>query len=175
MRQGSIEVGRRVSERASERLEDLYRAHAPRAKRLAYLLVGDEALAEEVTQDAFLKLFTRFYDLRDEAAFPAYLRRTIVNLSRNVHRRRKLERDQAQRMSADHAEQPDIEERDAVLRAVRTLPYRQRVVVVLRYFDDLSEQQSVDVMGVSVAAVKSLMRRANAALRQELREEKTHG
>ncbi len=78
-------------------------------------------------------------------------------------------------MHEQRAEQPDTEQRDAVLRAVGALPYRQRVAVVLRYYEDLSEQQSADVMRVSVAAVKSLMRRANAALRQELQEERSHG
>src|SRR5256714_7912858 len=74
------------------RLDDLYRRHAPDAARLAYLLTGDRALAEDLMQDAFVRMFGRFRDLRNPDAFGAYLRRTIVNLSRSHFRRAKVER-----------------------------------------------------------------------------------
>ncbi|HYT78322.1 MAG TPA: sigma factor [Actinomycetota bacterium] len=63
-------------------LAELYRVHAPNGRRLAYLLTFDQALAEDLVQEAFARLVGRLAHLRDQAAFDAYLRRTIVNLSR---------------------------------------------------------------------------------------------
>src|SRR6266567_6948644 len=74
------------------RLGDLYRGHADGAVRLAYLLTGDRALAEDLVQDAFVRLAGRLVHLRDQQAFEAYLRRTVVNLSNSYFRRRKVER-----------------------------------------------------------------------------------
>src|SRR5688500_9280891 len=73
------------------RRETLYARHAPDAARLAYLLTGDRALAEDIVQDAFVKMFGRFRDLRHPDAFGAYLRKTVVNLTRSYFRRRGLE------------------------------------------------------------------------------------
>src|SRR6266566_9470783 len=92
-RPGSVD-GTAVSERIDERvhadgsrLGTLYGRHAPGAVRLAYLLTGDPALAEDLVQDAFVKLAGRLAHLRDPEAFDAYLRRTVVNLA-NSHFRR---------------------------------------------------------------------------------------
>ena len=74
------------------RLGELYVRHASDAVRLAYLLTGDRALAEDLVQDAFVKLAGRLVHLRDPGAFEAYLQRTVVNLSRSHFRRRKVER-----------------------------------------------------------------------------------
>src|SRR5947208_15027507 len=74
------------------RLEELDRRHAPEAARLAYLLTGDRALAEDLVQDAFVRMFGRFRDLRNPDAFGAYLRRTVVNLANSHFRRLKVER-----------------------------------------------------------------------------------
>src|SRR6059058_2058925 len=74
------------------RLGELYRRHAPDAVRLAYLLTGDRALAEDLAQEAFVRMFGRFRDLRNPDAFGAYLRKTVVNLSRSHFRRAKVER-----------------------------------------------------------------------------------
>src|SRR2546423_15355559 len=79
-------------EQAEGRLGELYRRHAPEAVRLAYLLTGDRALAEDLMQEAFVRGFGRFRDLRNPDAFGAYLRPTIVNLSRSHFRRAKVER-----------------------------------------------------------------------------------
>src|ERR687887_2103997 len=74
------------------RLGDLYLRHADEAVRLAYLLTGDRHLAEDLVQDAFVRLAGRLVHLRDPGAFHAYLRRTIVNLSNSYFRRRRVER-----------------------------------------------------------------------------------
>src|SRR5213593_5312735 len=73
-------------------LGDLYVRHAPEALRLAYLLTGDRGLAEDLVQDAFVRLAGRMIHLRSPGAFDAYLRKTVVNLSNSHFRRKKLER-----------------------------------------------------------------------------------
>src|SRR5437762_7225921 len=77
---------------ARGRFAELYVANAPDALRLAYLLTGDRVLAEDLVQEAFVKLAGRFADLRNPSAFPAYLRKTVVNLARTHWRRRRVER-----------------------------------------------------------------------------------
>src|SRR5438309_10196048 len=79
------------------RLGELYVRHADDAVRLAYLLTGERALAEDVVQDAFVRLAGRLVHLRDPGAFDAYLRRTVVNLCNSQFRRRRVERAYLQR------------------------------------------------------------------------------
>src|SRR6266576_4362892 len=81
-----------VTDAPGGRLAELYVRHAAEATRLAYLLTGDRQLAEDLVQDAFVKLAGRLVHLRDPGAFHAYLRRTVVNLSNSHFRRRKVER-----------------------------------------------------------------------------------
>ena len=105
------------------RLGRLYVRHASDAVRLAYLLTGDRALAEDLVQDAFVKLAGRLVHLRDPAAFEAYLQRTVVNLSRSHFRRRKVERAYVEREGravAGGPAAPDrgLGERDELWRAM---------------------------------------------------------
>src|SRR5215470_13231559 len=83
-----------------DRLADLYVAYAPEGVRLAYLLTGDWAAAEDLVQEAFVRLVGRLRHLRDPAAFGAYLRRTIVNLATSQFRRRRVERAYLERTAA---------------------------------------------------------------------------
>src|ERR671935_2831930 len=76
----------------SSRIAELYRLNAPRAGRLAYLLTGDADLAEDLAQEAFVRLIGRFDGIRDETAIAAYLRQSIVNLARKHWRKRGSER-----------------------------------------------------------------------------------
>ena len=82
----------RQTEADTGRLGELYLRHADDAVRLAYLLTGDRALAEDLAQDAFVRLAGRLLHLRDSGAFHAYLQRTVVNLSHSYFRRKKVER-----------------------------------------------------------------------------------
>ncbi|HEY0129663.1 MAG TPA: sigma factor, partial [Rubrobacteraceae bacterium] len=75
------------------RLEELYRVQVAPLQRLAFLLTSDHHLAEDITQQAFVRFYRRFLTLRDPAAAPAYLRRTVVNLARSHHRRGRRERE----------------------------------------------------------------------------------
>jgi RNA polymerase sigma-70 factor (sigma-E family) len=159
---------------ARSRLEALYDAHARSALRLAYLLTGDRHLAEDLVQDAFVRVSGRFVDLRAPEAFGGYLRRTIINLSHGYFRRLKVERNYLQRersrATRDEEMLPDIEGRDELVAALARLPARQRTAVALRYFEDLSEQQAADAMDCSVSAMKSLVNRATTTLREHLAE-----
>jgi RNA polymerase sigma-70 factor (sigma-E family) len=154
-------------------LEDLYTRNAPDALRLAYLLTGDASLAEDLVQDAFVKLAGRLLHVRDPGGFHAYLRRTVVNLARSHYRRAVVERRfiERQREPAP-VDSPDISEREAMRRALMDLPVRQRTAVVLRYFEDLSEVEVAEVMRCRPAAVKSLISRATTRLRSTLKEDR---
>src|SRR5438874_6233710 len=116
------------------RLGELYLRHADDAVRLAYLLTGDRALAEDLVQDAFVKLAGRLLHLRDPGAFEAYLRRTVVNLANSHFRRRKVEQRYVERegvLPSVHADGPDVGTREAARAALLTLPVRQRTAIVL--------------------------------------------
>jgi RNA polymerase sigma-70 factor (sigma-E family) len=154
------------------RLEELYRTHGRDALRLAYLLTGDRALAEDLAQDAFVKVFGRFHDLRNRDAFWWYLRRTIVNLSKSHFRRRRVERAWLARQHVDetHAD-PDVDERERLRVALRSLRPEQRAAIVLRYFEDLSEADTAQALGVAVGTVKSMVSRGMERLRKELEDD----
>lgn len=149
------------------RLEEIYRHQVAPLQRLAFLLTGDHHHAEDITQQAFVKFYRRFYDLREAAAASAYLRRTVVNLARSHHRRRRREKQHLE--TYEHTTPvvaaPNVEERDSIVQTLAGLPYRQRAAIVLRYYEDFSEYQAADVLGCSPAAMKSLTARAMATLR----------
>jgi len=153
------------------RLAELYDTHAGEALRLAYLLTGERELAEDLVQDAFIKVAGRFQDLRDPGAFGVYLKRTVVNLSHSTYRRRKVERTYVERESGRFREElpgPDLGERDRVWRALLQVPERQRSALVLRFYEDMSEEQIAEVMGAPKGTVKSLLSRGMAQLRETM-------
>lgn len=140
--------------------------HSPRGYRIAFLLTGDEDLAADLVHDAFVRLFGRFQDLRDPGAFEAYLRRTLVNLANSHYRRRRVERAYAARFGGVPIQSADgYDVNDQVHQWLVQLPVRQRAAIVLRYFEDLSEQQSAEALDISVPALKGLVQRAMATLR----------
>ena len=152
-------------------LDELYARHADAAGSLAYLLTGDPYLAEDVVQDAFVRLAGRFRHLRNPDAFGAYLRRTVVNLCRAHWRRARVERAYLRReesLAQEWVPPPEAGLGGDVVRAMRCLPYRQRAAVVLRYFEDLSEAQAAEALRCSSRAVNALVSRALAALRTQL-------
>ncbi|HXF73656.1 MAG TPA: SigE family RNA polymerase sigma factor [Actinomycetota bacterium] len=157
--------------RAGGRIEDLYRAHVGDALRLAYLLTGDRHLAEDLVQEAFVRVLGRFADLRDAGAFWWYLRRAIVNRSRSHFRRKRVERAWLDRQRPDPpADGPDLGDRDRLRRALAALRPEQRAAVVLRYYEDLSEADTAEALGVPLGTVKSMVSRAMDRLRDELGE-----
>jgi RNA polymerase sigma-70 factor (sigma-E family) len=152
-----------------DRLAELYTRFAPRAIQLAYLMTGDRPLAEDLVQDAFIQFAGRLHSLRDLGAFEAYLRRTIVNLSKNHFRRRALERSDLERRASErqieHADR-DVAEFEAMRAALLQLPVRQRAAIVLRYYEDLPESQIAELLRCRPATVRSLVARGLDALRQ---------
>ncbi len=156
------------------RLEDLYVRNAPGALRLAYFLTGNRELAEDLMQEAFVRVAGRFRHLRMPDAFDAYLRRTIVNLFTSQLRRSKVERAYVERHGAEPAPTKDPSDpaaRDDLWRALQTLPERQRAAIVLRYYEDLSEHQSAEVMHCSAGALNQLVVRGMTALRAQIGDE----
>jgi RNA polymerase sigma-70 factor (sigma-E family) len=166
--------GTTVAEPKGE-LADLYVRHVPAANRLAFLLTGDRSHAEDLVHDAFVRCVGRFGHLRAHEAFDAYLRRTIVNLHTSRLRRVRVEREflskEGARQRNAMSGMPDVAAREDMWRRLQTLPARQRAVLVLRYYEDLSERETADALRCSVAAVKSLTARATAALREGIRGE----
>jgi RNA polymerase sigma-70 factor (sigma-E family) len=163
---------------AAERLVDeLYRAHALRLTRMALLLVGDRASAEDVVQEAFLGLFRGLGRLHDPGRAVGYLRMSVLNGCRSVLRARKRARLRGPVLadpavwSAESAALAG-EDRRWVLAAVGTLPRRQREVLVLRYFLGLNDSEIADDLGVSRGTVVSTASRALAALVRKAEEEK---
>jgi RNA polymerase sigma-70 factor (sigma-E family) len=159
---------------ADEALELLYAAHWRRLVRLGVLLVHDVGTAEEIVQECFVSVHDRWGRLNDPDKALAYLRRSVVNRSRSHLRhlavvRRHVEREHAPepQPGADHSAQDQVR-RATVLAALRTLPRRQREVLVLRYYLDLSEAEIADTLGISRGAVKSHASRGAGALRAQL-------
>jgi RNA polymerase sigma-70 factor (sigma-E family) len=156
-------------------LAELYVRHAPGAIGLAYLLTGDRYMAEDLAQEAFVRVAGKFRYLRVPDAFEAYLRRTIVNLFTSELRRRRLERTYLQREQRGardvRVETVDVTIRDELWNALGRLPSRQRAAVVLRYYEDLSERDVAEIMRCSVPAMKSLVSRGMDTLRTMVRGE----
>ncbi|HEV2755043.1 MAG TPA: sigma-70 family RNA polymerase sigma factor [Actinomycetota bacterium] len=156
---------------AESRLERLYAQHVEAATRLAYLMTGDEQQAQDIAQEAFVRIAARFHDLRHEEAFPAYLRTTVLNLSRGHLRRLRTQRDYVRRAQGGREPleaRPEVEARDEMWQALRALSHRQRAAIVLRYYEDLSERQAADALGCSLSAVKSLVSRGLQELRAQM-------
>jgi len=158
----SVEVA--SDTRSQGRLTELYVRHGPAAQRLAFLLTGDGARAEDLVQEAFVRVVGRFGHLRVPDAFEGYLRRTIVNLHISGLRRKRLERAWLERERGGPAPamdaMPDVGAREELWRAVLELPARQRAAIVLRFYEDLSERETAEVLRCSPAAAKSLVARA---------------
>ena len=157
-------------------VEQLYAAHWRSLVRLSVLLVRDVGTAEEVVQDAFVAMHGRWSKLRDPDKALAYLRQAVVNRSRSALRHRAVVerhvRREGGRVVLHEAGADDASltaaRRDAVLDALRQLPTRQREVLALRYYLDLSEVEIAEALGISTGAVKSHASRGAAALRTHL-------
>jgi RNA polymerase sigma-70 factor (sigma-E family) len=161
---------------ASRQVTDLYEAHALSLARLALVMLGDAAAAEDVVQDAFLGLYRRWDRLADPAAAQSYLRTSVLNGCRTAlrHRARHGVLSAGADAQAAVLAEPSLEsaeatvtrgeEHRAVLAAIRRLPARQREALVLRYYLDLTEDQTAEAMRVSRGTVKSATSRAVAAV-----------
>lgn len=151
--------------------EVLFGVHFPSLCRTAYLVVGDPLLAEEMVMEAFARTLPRWAAVERADQPVAYLRRAVVNLCISRLRRLAVERRARDRSADGEPVRWDADLADdarVVLDAVRHLPARQRACVVLRYFDDLPEQEIATALGCSTGTVKSQLSKARSRLAELL-------
>lgn len=134
--------------------------------RSAWLLVGEWAAAEDLVQTALMRTWPKWRRLRTPDDAEAYVRRVMVNTFISSSRRRWHGEIATERVPETAAQSEDVELRHLVTAAVHALPAKQRAVVVLRFFDDLTEAQTAAVLGIAVGTVKSQTSKAFATLRR---------
>jgi RNA polymerase sigma-70 factor (sigma-E family) len=142
-------------------------AHASWASlyRTAYLLIGDAAEAEDLVQTTLAKTYASWSKVRDVDAAPGYARTVLVNTATSWFRKRSWRNERPTAEPPDLVHEPDPSDRPALMSALAVLPPRQRAVIVLRYYEDLTEAETADMLGITVGTVKSQAHKALAALR----------
>ncbi|GAB3655625.1 SigE family RNA polymerase sigma factor [Actinocorallia lasiicapitis] len=153
-------------------VSELYRGHALGLVRLALISTGDRQAAEDCVQEAFLGLYRNWDRLHDRDKALAYLRSSVLNRCRDVHRKSRFRRTEhvPPVWSAEAAVLHDEEQR-AVVKALQRLPERQREALTLRYFLELTESEIAAAMDISVGTVKSTTSRGIASLERILKED----
>lgn len=151
-----------------EGFREFVESNSPRLLRSALLLTGHERTAEDLVQATFERMWPRWHRLNDPRSADTYVRKTMLSIFLNWRRRRwraelPVDRLPERADVRDALAQADV--RNMVQLALSTLSRRQRTVIVLRYFDDLTESQTAAALGCSVGTVKSQMSRAFAKLR----------
>lgn len=144
-------------------LDELFRTHYAQSVRLAHLLTGSNAAAEDLAQDAFARMHRHRGAIDNPGA---YLRQTVINVCRSWHRSRSREQSRVDRLDAFVPTLPF--EAEELVDALGRLSYKQRSVLVLRYWLDLSEADIALTLDCRPGTVKSLHARALAHLRTEL-------
>jgi len=151
----------------------LFREHHLELVRLAMVMVGDLATAEDVVQDAFERLHRGWRGLRQPSSSLAYVRSSVLNGCRSVHRRAAVARKHAPALARPDASAPDAasvtDDRGEMVAALRLLPRRQREVLVLRYYLDLDVAEIADTLRISPSAVRATNTRGLASLAKGLR------
>lgn len=137
----------------------------PALYRTAYLLLGDRELAEDLAQTALTKTYAAWSRIDDHSAAPAYARRTLINTASSWFRKKGWRNELPTSILPEAAHASDPSTRPAVIEALGQLPPRQRAVVVLRYYEDLSVAETADALGCSTGTVKSQTFEAFAKLR----------
>jgi RNA polymerase sigma-70 factor (sigma-E family) len=155
---------------------DLFRDHHIELVRLALIMVGDLATAEDVVQDAFERLHRGWHNLRQPSSGLAYLRSCVLNGCRSVHRRAAVARKLGPRLAGPQeggcpGGASAADDRGEMAAALRVLPRRQREVLVLRYYADLDVAQIATTLRITPSAVRSSNSRGLAALARALRED----
>jgi RNA polymerase sigma-70 factor (sigma-E family) len=147
-------------------------ARQPSLLRTAYLLTGNRHDAEDLVQTAFAKLYLSWDKVRQQGSMDGYVRRILVNEHNSLWRRAWKRREHSaddetlHRLDRPHHDVPDDGVGAALWDVVQTLPRKARAVVVLRYYEEMSEAETAAVLGISVGTVKSQTSRALAALRE---------
>ena len=152
-------------------LETLFARHKDYVYRLAWGFTGDQALADDVTQDVFVRL-VKIKRWQPRAQFRTWLYKIVLNVARELHRRHRRETGE---LPSDYDQRQRVEPESTkydpeVSKALQRLPERQREVVVLRFYEELSTQETARIMGCREGTVKTHLHRALAALRDVLTE-----
>lgn len=166
--EGVMATSRNSMATSRNSLESLYAQYIDEAVRLGYVLTGSREAGEDLAQEAFVRVASHLGVLRDATRFEAYLKKTIVNLARSTGRKLQRERKYLLRRGASPTpiqEQYDGSAHDDLWDALMRLPARQRAVVFLRYYNDLSFRQIADTLDCSTGAAKALCARALKGLR----------
>src|SRR3954454_12046153 len=151
------------AQQPSMTFDDVYRGEYAVMVRLAYVSVGSRAIAEEIVHDAFERLHDHFPTVDNPGGV---LRVAVVRLCATWHKRRRMERDRLALVAADdRSEDPEIDE---TWDALATLAPERRVVVALRYYEDLSHGEIARLLGIPTATVRTRLWRALRDLRKEL-------
>ena len=151
-------------------------ARQPSLLRTAYLLTGNRHDAEDLVQTAFAKLYLSWDKVRHQGSMDGYVRRILVNEHNSLWRRawkkreHSAEDDVLHALDAPHHDAYDDGAGSALWDLVQTLPRKARAVVVLRYYEQLSEAETAAVLGISVGTVKSQASRALAAMRSRIHD-----
>jgi RNA polymerase sigma-70 factor (sigma-E family) len=148
------------------------KARQPVLLRTARSLTANPSDAEDLLQTALTKTYVAWERIEDHRALDGYVRRALLNTRTSQWRKRKVDEfvcDELPEPEDAHAGDPAEQQalHDAMWRAIMKLPARQRAMVVLRYYEDLSEVQTAEVLGVSVGTVKSAVSRALGKLRED--------
>jgi RNA polymerase sigma-70 factor (sigma-E family) len=150
---------------------ELVEARSTALLRLAYAVVGDHQLAQDLLQEALVKVYVAWPRLRDVSGAEAYARRTIVTTAISWRRRRSFHEPPIEIVPdpESDADQSDrLATHDVLWQQVRGLPTRQRTALVLRYYEDLTEAETADLMGCSTGTVKSQLSAALGKLRERV-------
>lgn len=153
--------------------DEFYVAHASRLVRVAQAIVRDRHAAEDVVQTAFARAYAAWWRVRRATDPPAYVRRMVVNAALAHLRRSSYRHEVAVAEHHDHAEaarDESVAARDEMWLLLGQLPPRQRAVVVLRYYEQLSERETAEALGCRPGTVKSQTSAAMRTLRAHLQE-----
>ena len=165
----SVGGGRGDAHVSEQEFCDYVRARRPVLLGMAIGLTGNRADAEDLMQAALAKTYLAWDKISDRAALDGYVRRAMVNTHISWWRRRKVDEyptdDIPDQPVADSSASSEIH--DSLRRAIDRLPHRMRAAVVLRFFEDMTEAEVADVLGVSQGTVKSTVSRAVAKLRSD--------
>jgi RNA polymerase sigma-70 factor (sigma-E family) len=160
-----------VTDRRRRDFPEFVAARGAALQRAAYLMVGDVSLAQDLVQEALTKTYVAWPRLHDVANAEAYTRKAITTTAISWFRRKGWNAERTTHLppeaaSADHAD--EVATSAALRDALQALPPRQRVAVVLRFYDDLTEAQTAAAMGCAVGTVKSQVSAALSKLRARL-------
>jgi RNA polymerase sigma-70 factor (sigma-E family) len=170
----AVDVGVLVAETTQDKdaeFEAYMSARQPSLLRTAYLLTGDQHTAEDLVQTALAKLYLSWDKVQRRELVDGYVRRILDNENNSLWRRAWKKREFSTDTLPDQQTVTDTHDdgRSAALwEFVQTLPRKQRAVVVLRFYEDLSEAEVAETLGISVGTVKSQSSRALAALRSRV-------